>query len=196
MFQGGGDCCLTLFGAVWARGVLDWPRGARILEIGCAEADWMTPMLAERPDLQITGIDWRACERPGTVIRGDVLTADFPDASFDAMVGISSIEHIGLGHYSGDPLDSDGDIHCMQRVARWLKRDGSVYLDVPFDAAGYRVCGTSHRIYDAAAVQARLLASFTPRHLFYSRLSAPTVLSEQPLPASADMHIVSIVATV
>jgi len=128
-----------------------------VLEIGCAEADWVTPMLEQRPDLQITAIDWRACERPCTVIRGDVLRHDFPEASFDAVVGISSIEHIGLGHYEGDPLDVDGDVHCMERVARWLKPGGWVYADVPFDTTGYRVWKTKCRIYDDEAVRRRLL---------------------------------------
>ena len=145
-----------MFGAVYDTGVLVFPPNARVLEIGCAEADWHTPMLAVRPDLHIIGIDWRECERPGTVIRGDVLTYDFPEASFDAVVGVSSIEHIGLGHYDNDPLDPDGDRHCMERVVRWLKPGGWVYADVPYGPA-YSVEGTSHRVYDDAAVMSRLL---------------------------------------
>lgn len=116
----------------------------------------MTPMLAERPDLAITGIDWRAAERPGTVVQGDVLVHDWPDASFDAAVGISSIEHIGLGHYDHDPIDVDGDRHCMERVVRWLKSGGWVYADVPYGPA-YHVHGASHRVYDDAALRDRLI---------------------------------------
>jgi hypothetical protein len=157
-----------MFGAVYDQGGLVFPRGARVLEVGCAEADWMTPIMAARPDLQITGIDWRpAPGRPGQVIQGDVLTHDWPAASFDVMVGISSIEHIGLGHYDADPLDPDGDRHCMARVCRWLKPGGWVYLDVPYDPAGYRVEGTSHRVYDDAAVTDRLLAGFTRQQTWY-----------------------------
>jgi hypothetical protein len=150
------DSCVSMFGAVWDTGVLRFPENAKVLEIGCAEGDWQTPMLAARPDLQITGIDWRACERPGTVVKGNVLTYDWPDASFDVIVGISSIEHIGLGHYERDPLDVDGDTHCMERVVRWLKPGGWVYADVPYGTA-YAVVGTSHRQYDDAAVDKRLL---------------------------------------
>lgn len=149
------DCCLSIFGAVYETDTLVFPPDARVLEVGCAEADWMTPMLAVRPDLQITGIDCRPGGRPGEVIQGDVLTHDWPDASFDVMVGVSSIEHIGLGHY-GDPLDPDGDRHCMERVARWLKPGGWVYLDVPYGPA-YAVAGTSHRVYDMPAVVSRLM---------------------------------------
>ena len=119
----------------------------------------MTPMLAARPDLTITGIDWRTTDaRPGTVIRGDVLTHDWPAGSFDAIVGISSIEHLGLGHYDQDPVDDAGDRHCMTRVTKWLRPGGWAYLDVPFDADGYRVHSRDeYRVYDAAALRARLV---------------------------------------
>lgn len=131
---------------------------ARVLEIGCAESDWMTPMLSLRPDLQITGIDWRDCERPGALVRGDVLTHEWPNWAFDAAVGISSIEHIGLGHYDHDPLDVNGDRHCMERVAQWLTPGGVFYADVPYGRK-YEVVGTGHRIYDDAALASRLLVS-------------------------------------
>ena len=132
--------------------------------------------------------DWRACgwytlDGPGgtpeyptavrgaTIVKGDVLTHDFPDESFDAVVGISSIEHIGLGHYDADPLDPEGDRHCMERIVRWLKPGGWVYLDVPFDAKGYHVEGDSHRVYDDAAIQGRLIVpGLTCRRRWYGRL--------------------------
>lgn len=151
------DQCLSIFGEIYQMGALVFPPHATVLEIGCAEADWMTPMLAVRPDLQVIGIDWRGSgQRPGRVIQGDVLTHDFPPASFDAVVGISSIEHIGLGHYDHDPPDPDGDRHCMERVVRWLKPGGWVYADVPHGPV-FAVCGTSHRLYDETAVRARLI---------------------------------------
>lgn len=152
-----GDTCLSIWAHAYASGALTFPPAARVLEIGCAEADWMTPMLACRPDLQITGIDWRGGARPGTVIEGDVLTHDFPPASFDAIVGISSIEHIGLGHYRSDPAHVDGDTVAMQRAVSWLTPGGWIYLDVPYNAAGYFVRGTKCRIYDDAALAARLV---------------------------------------
>lgn len=164
----GRDRCLTIFGGAYASGALVFPPHAHVLEIGCAEADWMTPMLAERPDVQITGIDWRTKEdRPGTVIQGDVLTYDFPAASFDVIVGISSLEHIGLGHYDADPLDPDGDTHCFQRMHRWLKPDGWIYFDVPFGDHFY-LDGTSCRVYDWPALASRLLPGFAFQRAWYA----------------------------
>lgn len=151
------DSCLSIWADAYETGTFDFPDHATVLEIGCAEADWQTPMLALRPDLQITGIDWRRCKRPGTTIQGDVLTQEFAPASFDAVVGISSIEHIGLGHYEADPKHLAGDRVCLQRVAGWLKPGGWAYLDVPFNASGYFVDGTSHRVYDWEAIDERLI---------------------------------------
>jgi hypothetical protein len=96
-------------------------------------------------------------ERPKCeIIRGDVLAYTFREFNFDAIVGISSIEHIGLGHYNGDPLDSDGDGHAMHRALRWLKPGGWIYLDVPYGPT-YDVVGDSHRVYDDRRLRTRLI---------------------------------------
>jgi len=160
----------------------------------------MTPMLTLRPDLQITGIDWRACDpRPQTtIIRGDVLRHDWPEHVFDAVVGISSIEHIGLGHYDGDPLDVDGDRHCMERVAMWLTPGGVMYLDVPFHPDHYSVEGTSHRCYDHAALRGRLLVpGLTLQHLWYARTDGSGLQTDPPTHAVSDSfsHYVALIAT-
>lgn len=195
-FVGGGDECLSIFGDVYATGALVFPEGAHVLEIGCAEADWMTPMLAQRPDLHLTGIDWRGCERPGTVIRGDVLTYDFPPASFDAVVGISSIEHIGLGHYDKDPVDVDGDTHCLERVVTWLKPGGWVYCDVPFRADGYQVVGDSHRIYDVATFPRLMVPGLRPLPPLYVTDQGLTTTVPPPTAMNAGrFHYVALRAT-
>src|SRR6185503_14384694 len=137
----GNDLCLTFFRLAWPK-LFDFNPGAKVLEIGCAEADWLTPMKATRPDLHLTGIDWRGCKRPGAdaLMRGNVLEQSFERRCFDAVVLISALEHIGLGHYEKDPTDADGDIACMRRVWQWLKPGGFVYFDVPWNPdPGYRV---------------------------------------------------------
>lgn len=107
--------------------------------------------------MPLTGIDWRmrkhAPERT-TVIHGDVMTQVFPAASFDWIVGISAIEHIGLGHYENDPKAEDGDVRTFARCWEWLAPGGWLYFDVPWNTK-YEVVGSSHRIYDDAAIESR-----------------------------------------
>ena len=180
-----GDGCLELFGK--ALPFLTIPPKARILEVGCFEADWLASMALARPDCELVGIDWQPCVNKrnfGTPIQGDVLTYDFEPASFDAVVGISSIEHIGLGHYKQDPLDPDGDRHCMERIVSWLKPGGIVYADVPWQPDRYEVNGTKHRVYHPASVAERLLVP----GLVKTWETWSTVNGEALLPEPSERH--------
>ena len=154
-FAHGNDLCLTFWADAYDLGVVTFPQDASVLEIGCAEGDWIAPMLRDRPDLRITGIDMRKTKRKAAhLIHGDVLKADFAPASFDAIVAISTLEHIGLGAYQ-DPLDPDGDRATFLLCAQWLKPGGWVYADVPYRPKGPYTVQRSHRTYDPEAYGAR-----------------------------------------
>lgn len=130
-YETSGDLCLGFWKHAWDSGWCDFPPNAEVLELGCAEADWQTPMLAVRPDLQITGIDWRKITRPGkTIIQGDILQQHFERASFDCIVAVSHVEWVGVNHY-GDPKQDEGDRIEMALCSQWLKPGGWMYLDVP-----------------------------------------------------------------
>lgn len=136
-FDSGGDLCLGFFEHFWKQGWLpDLPQGARVLEIGCAEADWLTPMKAARPDLYLVGIDQRDFgRRPGAdeTVLADVLTFQgFQSASFDAVIAVSMVEWAGTGKYN-DPKDESGDVITMRKAREWVKPDGWMYFDVPYD---------------------------------------------------------------
>lgn len=156
----GGDGCCDFFRASLLASPFSIPEDAHVLEVGCAEFDWLTVALASWPLMTLTGIDWRGSKkvRPGvTVIAGDVMTHDFPLESFDWIVSISALEHVGLGHYNHDPKAEDGDSIALRRMHGWLKPGGVVSFDVPWNpGVAYQVVGTSHRVYDDATVQSRL----------------------------------------
>lgn len=153
------DSCGQFFGTCLRAFHPDLAPDARLLEIGCCEYDFLREARAAWPEMSLTGIDWRTYKRPidATVIQGDVMTHDFPAESFDWIVSISAIEHIGLGHYSHDPVQPDGDAIALRRAYTWLRPGGWLSFDVPYNPAAYQVVGTSHRIYDDAAIASRLV---------------------------------------
>lgn len=159
-----GDPGLTLFTTALAANAAHMPvnAGDHLLDVGCNEADWVKLAHAAWPDAYVMGIDWRAkdwdsedgraCKRQKNGL--DPL-AFYPHSS-DGIVSLSAIEHFGLGHYSNDPKDRDGDSHMLANCWRWLKPGGWLYFDVPYDPRRYWIDGTSHRMYDDEAVQHRL----------------------------------------
>lgn len=189
-FETSQDACLNIFAAVYPQH-FDIPLNGKVLEVGCAEANWIDPMHAVRPDLSFVGIDWRGCSRKhGLILAGDVLQATFEPESFDAVVFISSLEHIGLGHYNDDPLDVDGDTHALVRAQHWLKHGGLMYADVPWNPdPGYDDSSTDCRIYDDHTINTRL--TFSMPHLLkrwqgWTTIRETSTLIPRPLMKTGD----------
>lgn len=159
-FDPGGDLCLGFFGTFWNDGRCPTLRpGASVLEIGCAEADWLQAMRATRPDLHLTGIDWRPHPRPAASVQicGDVLAQSFPAEEFDAIVAVSMLEWAGIGQYR-DPIYPDGDSRVMQRAHEWIRPEGWLYFDVPYATVPPpRKRNQRMRVYTEADLQTRLL---------------------------------------
>jgi SAM-dependent methyltransferase len=129
------DPALMLFTAAKERFGLDCAPDAQILELGCAETNFLERLQAQNPSLQLTGVDCYPQPR-ANVIAGDACDPDlFPDDTFDAIVLLGALEHFGLGFY-GDPLHDDGDMIATKNLARWLKPGGWVYFDVPCNPVG------------------------------------------------------------
>lgn len=84
----------------------------------------------------------------------------FPDENFDAVIAVSTIEHIGLGAY-GDPVQEGADSKAIKEIHRVLKPGGRLILTTPY-CAEYRLApwrGGQERYYDETTLQ-RLLGSF------------------------------------
>lgn len=195
----GQDDCADFFGACLTMAQIDVPINASVLEIGCAEFDWLTPAHASWPEMSFIGLDWRLkhkgknetphISRRRLDVRDPAL---FPPESFDWVVSISTIEHIGLGHYrfgnDADPLDPEGDTIAIANAMRWLKPGGWLLFDVPYDPSGYDVPSTKYRVYDDGAIflrlwvegLARAKARARWRGTWYAKARAPKGLMEKP----------------
>lgn len=154
------DICIKLFDACLKAGApMRFEPGMKVLEVGCNESDWMERAQAAWPECEFVGIDTAIKDQPPSRLHRNVLERDiFPAESFDAVVGISSLEHIGLGHY-GDPKHADGDSVAFANIWHWLKPGGWLYFDVPYDPEKYWLAGanqTECRVYDWPSIYARL----------------------------------------
>jgi SAM-dependent methyltransferase len=128
--------------------------GDTVLEVGCAEADWLALAEHHQPDASFIGVDVRPYTGKGKVaIQGDIFEQEFGNGSLDGVVMVSALEHIGLGHY-GDPAVENGDHLLMSKLLRWLKPGGWVYADVPWNADRAWTDGTSHRVYSPMTIDA------------------------------------------
>lgn len=135
----------------------DISRSSRILDLGCAES--LMPMQLVGMGFHVTGVDFRnyPYDLPNfTFERADILKLPMADASFDACTCISTLEHIGIGHYDDPLYNETADFEAMAQVHRVLTTGGKLILTVPF---GKTFQGKLQRVYDSARLD-RLLKGF------------------------------------
>jgi len=92
-----------------------------VLELGCGAGVPCTQFLLSHK-LAVTGVDISAAQielarsrvPEAKLIKADMMDLQFPDESFDAIVGFYSIFHL--------PMQEQGAL--IQRISRWLKKGG------------------------------------------------------------------------
>ncbi len=124
-----------------------------VLDIGCAHSGF--PMTLASRGYRVVGIDFLPYPYRHSnlrMVQGDATRAPFRDQTFDAVLAISTIEHIGLAHY-GDPVGRNGDEDAIREIARILRPSGRALVTVPF---GRPLIDTSKRVYDPMRLRALL----------------------------------------
>jgi SAM-dependent methyltransferase len=105
----------------------------RILDIG--GCDSLLPLTFAKAGHTVIVYDFRLYpeHHPNlTVIQSNFLENQLPPCSFDAIIMVSTIEHIGLGGY-GAPERPDADFEVMRELHRILADGGRVILTFPFN---------------------------------------------------------------
>jgi hypothetical protein len=108
-------------------------RNLRILDIGGYES--LIPLVFARAGHKVTAYDFRPyTERNPNlqIIQGDFMKNQLPHKSFDIILLISTIEHIGLGAY-GMPEYKDADFEVMNKLSGLLADGGKLILTFPFN---------------------------------------------------------------
>jgi SAM-dependent methyltransferase len=72
------------------------PPGASVLDVGCGRGDFLRHAAAERPDLNLTGIDLSPNGSSDRIrfIQGDILQLASAGETFDVVASLAVIEHI------------------------------------------------------------------------------------------------------
>ena len=148
--------------AVRALGVV--PSGGRVLDVGSAESTLAFSLACL--GYVVTAVDPRGYpfEHPRLqVVAGAV--EDLGDGGdYDAVVCLSTIEHIGVGAY-GQSESERADLQAMRRLRELAKPGALLVLTTPF---GRAATGDTERRYDRAGLDA-LLSGWEVEELLYAR---------------------------
>ncbi len=133
------------------------PPPARVLDIGCSES----PVSLGLATLghQVVAVDPRgyAFAHPNISVAPVGAQELVDDEGFDLVVMLSTIEHIGLGHYF-DAADDRGDFAVMDHIAGLVRPGARLVLTTPF---GPPAQDELQRTYDEERL-GRLLEGWTP----------------------------------
>ena len=111
--------------------------GSLVLDVGCSESLLSHELVAR--GLRVVGLDIRDYPFRNKYIRflrRNVMCTCLPANLFDAIIIISTIEHVGLDAYGQTVKDTMGDIIAMRELRRILKPGGYLFLTTPYVGSG------------------------------------------------------------
>ncbi len=106
----------------------DLPTGKKVLVVGCA-GDLMTTILCAL-GYKTWGMDIKfvPIKYPNFhFTQGDIRQTNFQDGFFDAIIAVSTIEHVGI--LGGD---MHGDLKAIKEMTRILVKGGLMLITVPY----------------------------------------------------------------
>ncbi|WP_344884461.1 class I SAM-dependent methyltransferase [Allokutzneria multivorans] len=160
------------------------PVGGSVLDVGCGCGVPVARDLV-RGGHRVTGVDIseeqirraRSFVPEATFVRVDASEAEFPDASFDAVVCLYVLFHL--------PLSEQGEL--LGKIARWLKPGGWLLLLTGREALESRVEGWLGS--DAPMVWSQADAATYRAHLDTAGLEVVEQVDVRDfLPGSSDVH--------
>ena len=131
----------------------DVPLGGKVLVVGCS-TDILSTLIPSF-GYETCGLDIKHASIQYdnfTFIQEDIRQTRFPSNSFDAIVAVSTIEHVGM--HDEDPA---GDKKAILEIKRILKVNGNFYFSVPIASMNRTLF--LERIYDPSSLTLLVLSS-------------------------------------
>jgi SAM-dependent methyltransferase len=147
--------------------VLRWIKpGGSVLDIGCASS--RLPIQLASLGYDVHGLDVREypSEHPNFHFHQEDLFTWKPQRTFDTVLMISTLEHLGMGDY-GDLVIPDADKQAVATISKWLSPGGHLLVSVPFGKASIT---WRHRVYDMEHLQFLFSAFNWVDHKYFRRI--------------------------
>jgi SAM-dependent methyltransferase len=118
--------------------------------------------------VDLNDIDWTYMHPKLRFCRGDILSLDFPLASFDLVINCSTVEHVGLaGRYGVSQDLPDGDLDAMARLRDLMKPGGVMLLTIPIGRD--EVFMQLHRVYGKKRLPKLIDNFFLESEVFWAK---------------------------
>lgn len=106
-----------------------------------------------------------------TVVRSPIESWEGPEEPLVLAISLSTVEHLGVAHYSQEQGDLDrADREALDRIRGWMAPKGILVLTAPY---GRESIDAVQRVYGAGSLQ-RLLTGWEVEEVRYARRIDPT----------------------
>jgi SAM-dependent methyltransferase len=132
-----------------------------ILDVGTVKSDPLWISWLENLPIEVHATDYDLPLQPFKKVvfhQADVRNLPFADGSFDKILAVSVIEHIGLQSpqvfaRSIPEIDTNGDLAAVKELARVLKAGGELIMTFPFGKNDGLILADQARAYSLNSIQ-------------------------------------------
>ena len=132
-----------------------------LLDVGTTKSDsvWISWLESLPIEVHATDYDPPLVTLKNIVFhQADVRKLPIADSTFDKIIAVSVIEHIGLHSpqviaESLPPIDQNGDLEAVRELARVLKPDGELIMTLPFGIKDELILGQQARNYTTNSIR-------------------------------------------
>lgn len=132
-----------------------------ILDVGTVKSDTAWISWLENLPIEVHATDYDGPLKPFEKIKfyqADIRKLPIPDETFDKVIAVSVIEHIGLKSPQVltdkiPDVSEDGDLEAVRELARVLKSGGELIMTMPFGMKDDLILGNQARSYTIDSIK-------------------------------------------